>query len=139
MDFSMMMRWQSSRPRQVLPSGRSLILCVRTGLGRAALKCLAEADAFGSLGLTRRESLWQALAQDKKPKAMPLFDPPDRDGLDEGGLSADERHVRQVYDDDEPLPEALPAMNLAEEVFADYQTVQSFVAGSSGFVLPRQA
>ncbi len=103
---------------------RSLADFVRqAGLGRAALKCLAEADAFGSLGLTRRESLWQALAQDKKPKAMPLFDPPDRDGLGEGGLSADDVMCDRFTDDDEPLPEALPAMNLAEEVFADYQAV----------------
>ncbi len=93
----------------------------RTGLGRAALKCLAEADAFGSLGLTRRESLWQALSRDKKPKAMPLFDAPDHDGLDDNGAS-ENSGMRDRFTDDEPLPDALPAMNLAEEVFADYQT-----------------
>jgi error-prone DNA polymerase len=73
----------------------------RTRLGRAAVKQLAEADAFGSLAMNRRQALWQALSHDKKPKSLPLFD----DSCD-----------------DEALPAALPVMSLEEEVFADYQT-----------------
>ena len=46
----------------------------RTGLGQAVVKRLAEADAFGSLGAGRRQALWQALGQEKKRRAMPLFD-----------------------------------------------------------------
>ena len=44
----------------------------RTGLSRAVLSRLAKAGAFGSLGLTRREALWHALAEDQKE--LPLFD-----------------------------------------------------------------
>jgi DNA polymerase III alpha subunit len=43
----------------------------RTGLSRAVLSRLAKAGAFGSLGLTRREALWHALAEDQKE--LPLF------------------------------------------------------------------
>ena len=44
----------------------------RTGLGRAAIVRLANAGAFGSLELDRRQSLWHALAQDSQE--LPLFD-----------------------------------------------------------------
>ena len=44
----------------------------RTGFGRALLVRLAKAGVFGSLDLDRRDSLWHALAQDKKK--LPLFD-----------------------------------------------------------------
>src|SRR2546426_4852085 len=40
----------------------------------SSLKGLAEADAFGSLGLSRREALWQVLKL--KDNELPLFDPP---------------------------------------------------------------
>ncbi|MFQ3623950.1 MAG: error-prone DNA polymerase, partial [Acetobacteraceae bacterium] len=70
----------------------------RTGLGRAALERLAEADAFASLGLSRREALWQARAQQAPPPLLAAA---------EGDLFA------------EPSP-ALPAMTLGEEVVADY-------------------
>jgi error-prone DNA polymerase len=46
----------------------------RTNLGQAIVKRLAEADAFGSLGAGRRQALWQALGQEKKRRAMPLFE-----------------------------------------------------------------
>ena len=46
----------------------------RTGLGQAVVKRLADADAFGSLGTNRRQAMWQSLAQEKKPRPMPLFD-----------------------------------------------------------------
>src|SRR5690606_37464859 len=46
----------------------------RTRLTRAVMTRLAEADAFASITLDRRHALWQALAEEKKPRAMPLFD-----------------------------------------------------------------
>ena len=74
----------------------------RTGASRAALTRLAEADAFGSLKLSRRQSLWQAISKEKQPREQPLF----------AGM-----------DDDEELPENLPAISLQDEVHADYRTI----------------
>jgi error-prone DNA polymerase len=62
---------------------------------------LAEADAFGSLALDRRQSLWQALAHEKRSSERPLL----------AGLEADEPAA------------ALPAMSGREEVLADYRSV----------------
>ena len=45
---------------QALRSVRDLWL--RTGLSPRAIERLADADAFGSLGLTRRQALWAAKA-----------------------------------------------------------------------------
>ncbi|MBL9125029.1 MAG: error-prone DNA polymerase, partial [Planctomycetaceae bacterium] len=73
----------------------------RTGLAQAAIARLARADAFGSLALDRRQSMWQALAHEKRAQEQPLL--------------AD-------LCDDEPLP-PLPAMTSRDEVFADYQTI----------------
>ena len=71
----------------------------RSGLGRQALEQLAEADAFQSLGLNRRQALWQALAYDAKPRDLPLF----------GNV------VEQV----DEVPK-LPELSEQEEVYADY-------------------
>jgi error-prone DNA polymerase len=76
----------------------------RTDLGQAVIKRLAEADAFRSLGVHRRQAVWQSLAQEKKPKPLPLFDPlplPSEEGRFEG---------------------VLPPMPLHEEVVADYRS-----------------
>jgi error-prone DNA polymerase len=73
----------------------------RTGLGQAVVKRLADADAFASLGTNRRQAMWQSLAQEKKPKSLPLFE----DALDVG-----------------LAPPALPAMRLEDEVVADYRS-----------------
>jgi error-prone DNA polymerase len=73
----------------------------RTGLNQSTIARLAEADAFGSLALDRRQSLWQALSQEKSNRPQPLL----------ADLS-----------DDEPLA-PLPGMTPRDEVFADYQTV----------------
>ena len=76
----------------------------RTGLGRAVLVRLAKAGAFGSLGLDRRQSLWESLEQDQKE--LPLFNP------------------RSPAADPQPtIPAPLPPMSLAEEVLADYRAV----------------
>jgi error-prone DNA polymerase len=72
----------------------------RTRLGQAVMKRLAAADAFGSLGTNRRQAVWQSLGHEKKPQPLPLFE-------------KDETRF--------PLP-SLPAMQLQEEVVADYRT-----------------
>lgn len=74
----------------------------RTRLPRPVLIKLAEADVFGSLGLSRRQAIWHALAQDKRTQTLPLFD---------------------GHDADEATPATLPKMSLPEQVIADYQTV----------------
>jgi len=51
-------------------------LARRSGIGRAGLAKLAAADAFGSMGLDRRQAMWQVLGQGD---ALPLLA-----GLDEG-------------------------------------------------------
>jgi error-prone DNA polymerase len=82
----------------------------RTGLGQAIVKRLAEADAFASLGTGRRQAVWQALAQEKKRREMPLFDAPSTPTP----ISSDN------YQDETQVP--LPTMPLYEEVVADYRT-----------------
>ena len=73
----------------------------RTRLSRAVAARLAGADAFSSLGLDRRSALWQALAEEKQARQLPLFE--------------------QLAPDDEPSV-ALPALGIQEEVVADYRT-----------------
>ncbi|QDU27994.1 Error-prone DNA polymerase [Anatilimnocola aggregata] len=71
----------------------------RTELGVPVVKLLADADAFHSLQLDRRQALWQSLAQE--PKKLPLL----------AGLA-----------DEEDVPSELPAMSGLEQVLADYRT-----------------
>src|SRR5690606_13955138 len=54
-------------------------LWLRTGLTRGAIERLADADAFRSLGLDRREALWAARALDAGAarERLPLFDRPE--------------------------------------------------------------
>jgi error-prone DNA polymerase len=78
----------------------------RSGLTRAQLQRLAEADAFRSLGLDRREALWESQAV-AKAAPVPLI------------AAA-------------PGPEvalALPAMSLSEHVVADYQAARLSLKG----------
>ena len=70
---------------------------------RARVLVAEDDDAFRSLQLNRRESLWQALPD---PDAGPLLDHP----------------VDEPIFDDEPLP-ALPNLSAVEEVVSDYRTV----------------
>jgi error-prone DNA polymerase len=74
----------------------------RTRFSRAVLVKLAEGDVFGSLGLSRRQAMWHALAQDKQSPNLPLF---------------------AGRDEDEETPGALPVMSLPDQVLADYQSV----------------
>jgi error-prone DNA polymerase len=74
----------------------------RAGCGRAALNRLAQADAFGSMQLGRRESLWKASALDGR--MPPLFQRAEADLFEE--------------------PEAeLPSMTASQEVVKDYQAI----------------
>jgi error-prone DNA polymerase len=74
-------------------------LARRTGLGRAVLMRLSEADAMGSLGRSRRDLLWESLAQERSARELPLLD-------------------RLAPRDDDPVE--LPPMDSLEQVFADY-------------------
>ena len=79
-------------------------LWLRTGLGVGALDRLADADAFGSLGLCRRDALWavKALGRTGDDDNLPLFG-----NFNPGGRrEADAR---------------LPPMPLGEEVVNDYR------------------
>jgi error-prone DNA polymerase len=80
------------------PFGSVADLSRRARVGRPLLARLAAADAFGSVGLSRRAALWQVLAAGEE---LPLFT-----GLE-----------------DEPPPPPLPAAFLAEEVASDYESI----------------
>jgi len=73
----------------------------RTGLSRGVLERLAAADAFGSLGLNRRQALWSVLGCEQRPRAMPLF-----------------AELPETLD----LPVELPEMDRQQEVYADYRS-----------------
>ena len=77
----------------------------RAGLSAAAIETLAGADAFRSLGLDRRQALWQARALAKAPP-LPLFE-----AAGERGEGA------------EPAV-ALPAMAAGAQVVEDYRTLR---------------
>ena len=81
-----------------------------TGLPKRALILLADADAFRSLGLDRREALWQVrrLPDDV---ALPLF----------------EAAIAREQPDENAKP--LPLMPLPEQVVADYQTIRLSLKG----------
>src|SRR5690606_23823864 len=74
----------------------------RTSLARDDAEALAQADAFGSLGADRRQSLWQAMGRERRAVDQPLL----------AGLM-----------DDEPLANSLPATPANDEVFADSRSL----------------
>ncbi len=78
-------------------------LWLRTGLKTAAIERLAEADAFRSLGLDRRDALWavRALQRSGDKDDLPLF-------------------ARVSMPELEPEA-ALPPMRLGEQVIEDYR------------------
>jgi error-prone DNA polymerase len=85
-------------------------LWLRSGLGRTAIERLADADAFRSLGLDRRDALWAARelgdgasAPAGKNGRLPLFDVPEH---------ADIRHEPDFV---------LPPMPIGEHVVNDYR------------------
>ncbi|PZU92523.1 MAG: error-prone DNA polymerase [Chelatococcus sp.] len=91
----------------------------RAGLPSRAMRLLADADAFRSLGLDRREALW-AVRRLPSDEALPLFE------------AAAARELGA-----EPAA-ALPAMPLAEHIVADYQTVRLSLKGHPMQLLRRR-
>ncbi|SKA29530.1 error-prone DNA polymerase [Consotaella salsifontis] len=85
-------------------------LAARTGLLRRPLRLLADADAFSSMRVSRREALW-AIRRLPGGEALPLF------------AAADARELG------EEAGERLPVMMRSEEVGADYQTVRLSLKG----------
>jgi error-prone DNA polymerase len=81
-------------------------LWLRTGLSRTSLEKLAEADAFGSLGLSRRDALWAVKGLDAGSGSdlPPLF-----------AAHADLQREAEVR---------LPRMPLGEEVVSDYAALK---------------
>ncbi|MFO1036917.1 MAG: error-prone DNA polymerase [Geminicoccaceae bacterium] len=82
----------------------------RAGIDRSTLVVLAEADAFRSLGLDRRQALWAVRAL--PDAALPLFD----HAMDAAGPGS---NLPPVEGSDEPWLE-LPSMTLGEHVIEDY-------------------
>jgi DNA polymerase III alpha subunit len=83
---------------------------LRTGLAPRVLERLADADAFSSLGLTRREALWAAKALGRvgdRDDDLPLF-----------AAESDATSARIVSREPDV---ALPPMPLGEEVVNDYR------------------
>nr|MCU0789963.1 error-prone DNA polymerase [Nitratireductor sp.] len=83
----------------------------RAGLSRGAMERLADADAFRSMGLSRRQALWQVRALDSGDPAMPLFD--------HAGAQDPVREVETV----------LPQMPEGEEVVQDYRALSLSLKG----------
>jgi error-prone DNA polymerase len=86
----------------------------RTGLSKRALVSLAEADAFRSFGLDRREGLW-AVRRLPDDNPLPLF--------------AYEGHRGATPELGAEKIEPLPLMPLSEHVLADYQTTRLSLKG----------
>lgn len=88
-------------------------LWLRSGLPAGVIARLAEADAFGSLGLTRRDALWAAKALDNKSAAerLPLFD----------------RSVPRLRDREPDI--ALPPMPPGQHIVHDYRTLSLSLKG----------
>ena len=82
----------------------------RTALSKRALVIMAEADAFRSFGLDRREGLW-AVRRLPDDDPLPLFAP----------RAAPELGAEQIA--------PLPAMALSEHVLANYQTTRLSLKG----------
>ncbi|HEY8273673.1 MAG TPA: error-prone DNA polymerase [Pseudolabrys sp.] len=97
------------RLKTFLPYDSMRDVWLRTGLSSRVLELLADADAFGSLGLTRREALWAAKALGRvgdRNDDLPLF---------AIGSASQARIVSQEPD------VRLPPMPVGEEVINDYR------------------
>jgi error-prone DNA polymerase len=82
----------------------------RTELPNKALMILADADAFHSVGMDRREAIW-AVRRLPEHRVMPLFE------------------VRQTKELPVESRLPLPVMPLSEHVLADYQTIRLSLKG----------
>jgi error-prone DNA polymerase len=91
---------------------------LRTGLNPRVLERLADADAFASLGLTRREALWAAKALGRvgdRDDDLPLF-----------AMDSETTLARLVSREPDV---ALPPMPLGEEVINDYRFLRLSLRG----------
>ena len=96
-------------------------LRTRSHISVATIEKLAAADAFRSLGLDRRQALWDASALKQAPD-LPLF------------TFSEER------DEGAEMPITLPVMPVCEHVVADYQTMRlSLKAHPLSFLRPDYA
>jgi error-prone DNA polymerase len=86
-------------------------LRLRARLTPAAMDRLAEADAYGSLKLTRRQGMWAARGAPPAAAAAPLFE------------------AMGLREADGRPPEALPELAPSEEVVGDYQTLRLSLKG----------
>ncbi len=86
----------------------------RAGLTPRALEHLAEADAFGSMGLSRREALWAVRPLGAAP--LPLFAAAERAIAPPVAPQAAAAFAEPAV--------ALPVAGLGEEVIADYRSVR---------------
>ncbi len=80
----------------------------RAKLDAGTMRRLASADTFRSMGLGRREALWDARALRDAPD-LPLF--------------------QEVRDEGREVPVELPSMPVCEHVVADYQTLRLSLKG----------
>ncbi|MDA0254189.1 MAG: error-prone DNA polymerase [Planctomycetota bacterium] len=85
-------------------------LCRRAGLDREAVLHLARAGGLASLGLSRRQAIWEAMQRTDQPTSQPLLN-----GLDDDDLETD--------------TPGLEPMTPQEEVVADYRTGGLSLAG----------
>src|SRR4051794_4828666 len=92
----------------------------RTGLPRRTLERLAEADAFGSLGLSRREALWQGLALDDAE--APPFEHLEPAQKASGEEPASSPSCLRASVPPCLIPSGLPPMPAGQEVMTDYAT-----------------
>ncbi|HEV2300584.1 MAG TPA: error-prone DNA polymerase [Stellaceae bacterium] len=119
----------------------------RSGLGSAALERLAEADAFGSMGLDRRRALWALKGLDPKPLPLFAYEKPSPPiggrGQGEEGISRSlpsntpltsilsprqraerKKNLAEESEPSEMLAAALlPEMSLGEHVVEDYASL----------------
>ena len=98
------------------------LMARQTGLSPAALEKLAEADAFGSLGLSRREALWavRRFGKGRKaPASLPLFEAAQNFNHNMG--------VSAEFGAEAPVD--LPIMGPGEEIIEDYASLRLSLKG----------
>jgi error-prone DNA polymerase len=98
------------------------LMARQTGLSPAALEKLAEADAFRSLGLSRREALWavRRFGKGRKaPASLPLFEAAQNFNHNMG--------VSAEFGPEAPVD--LPVMGPGEEIIEDYASLRLSLKG----------
>src|ERR1700738_3904410 len=132
-----------------LPYASVRDLWLRTALSPRIIERLADADAFGSLGLTRRQALWAAKALGRVGDSeddLPLFrrreerasSPPAHAPPSEQTQALQGKQEPQGKSVCQPEPEVtLPPMSLGEEVVNDYRFLElSLRAHPASFLRP---